>query len=103
MRRQTTAAALGAVEARLGDAEFPETAGDLLEEYQDRSEQVGRLERNVGKETARLARELTLRLDAVQASRASLSDRDTHGDEAVRAMLEELDLEEEQLRREVGE
>jgi CPA1 family monovalent cation:H+ antiporter len=103
VRRRATAAALVAVEARLGDAEHPETAGDLLEEYQDRSDQVRRLEHNVDKETARLSRELTLRLDAVRASRASLSDRDRHGDEAVRAMLEELDLEEEQLRRELGE
>lgn len=104
VRRHITAAALSAVEARVNDPEHGDAASELVEEYKDRVEQIARLDDDGARESGRLAQELQLRLDAIDASRVSLIERrDDHGEEPSRAITEELDLEEEQIRRELGE
>ncbi|WP_197277100.1 Na+/H+ antiporter [Sphingomonas profundi] len=104
VRRQVTAAALSAVEDRLEDPEHRAAAGELVEEYQERAEQVTRLDQDVEAETERLGKQLELRLAAIEAARNKLiENRHEHDDEASRALTEELDLEEEQIRRELGE
>lgn len=104
VRRQVTAAALTVVEERLEDPEHREAANELIEEYKDRAEQMSRLDADVDTETERLAGQLQLRLAAIEASRSSLAESTAdHEGDARRAILEELDLEEEQIRRELGE
>ena len=104
VRRQVTSAALSVVEERLEDPEHREAATGLLDEYKDRVEQASELREQDDDGTDRLGDQLRLRLATIEASRASLADSTAdHETEARRDILEELDLEEEQIRRELGE
>lgn len=99
LRRDATAAALAMVEDRVD--EHGEVATELADELRGRAEQVARLHEDGEGEAGRREQQQRLRLEALEAARASLAaDAD---EEAGRAIVEELDLEEEQIRRELGE
>ena len=102
-RRDAATAALSAMEERLSDPAHREAAADLADEYRERADQATRLLEN-DEEADRIAHQLQLRLDAIDAARTGLTEkRADHDDEAFRSLTEELDLEEEQIRRELGE
>ena len=103
-RRQVAEAALTAVEKHLDHPEHGEAAQELVDEYKERVEQVARLDDGGEDEADRAAAQLRVRLAAIEAARAGLADeKDDVDDTAARAVTEELDLEEEQIRREMGE
>ena len=103
-RRDLAVAALSVVEERLEDSDHAEVAETIVEEFKVRVEQIERLEEDCGTDADRLGDQLRLRLAAIEASRGTLRDkRDEYEDETVRSLSAELDLEEEQIRRELGE
>jgi Na+/H+ antiporter len=104
VRQQVTTAALTVVEERLEDPEHRDAANELIEEYRGRAERVNENEGDAAETTDKLADQLRLRLATIEASRAKLADSTADEEhEARREILEELDLEEEQIRRELGE
>jgi CPA1 family monovalent cation:H+ antiporter len=104
-RAEIADAALGAVRSQVGDdgsPEYTEAAAQLIEEYETRFERAN------GDDPQSMADErqarLRLRLVAIDAARARLKDHTTHVDTRIhRALLEELDLEEQQVRNALGE
>lgn len=100
LRREANEAALAAVEERV--EEHGEVAAELAAELRGRAEQAARLDDDAGKgEAERHTQQQRLRLEALEAARAKLA---ADGDEEQsRALLEEIDLEEELIRRELGE
>ncbi|WBO24371.1 Na+/H+ antiporter [Sphingomonas abietis] len=104
MRRHVSEAALASMQDHLDDPERGEIAKDLIAEYQDRTDQAAQLEDGSPTEAERRTRELQLRLSAVEASRARIAGSQNDFDEdAALGLTTELDLEEEQIRRELGE
>jgi CPA1 family monovalent cation:H+ antiporter len=104
-RAEIADAALGAVRSQVGDdgsPEYSEAAAQLIEEYETRFERANSDDpQSMADE--RQAR-LRLRLVAIDAARARLKDHTTHVDTRIhRALLEELDLEEQQVRNALGE
>lgn len=102
VRAAIATAALGAVKEHLGTsglAEHTEAAGELVGEYETRAERAA-----VEGDVDQLEGQHRLRLVAIEAARERLKghtdavDVDTH-----RQIAEELDLEEQQIRRTLGE
>ncbi len=103
-RRQVAAAALEAVEDKLHHPEHGAAAVDLVQEYKERAEEAVALDEGKEPERDHAMRRLHLRLEALDAARVKLVDRrEEHDDGALTLLTEELDLEEEQIRRELGE
>ncbi len=103
-RRDVAVAALSVVEEKLEAPEHAEVAGEIVEQFKERVEQIGRLEEDCGTDADRQGDQLRLRLAALEASREALKEkREDYADETVRSLSAELDLEEEQIRRELGE
>ena len=99
LRQGATAAALATVEDKVD--EHGAVAAELANELRGRAEQATRLQEDGAGESERREQQGRLRLEALNAARASLAaDAD---EESSRAIVEELDLEEEQVRRELGE
>ena len=104
MRRHVSEAALEAVQEHVHHPEHGAAARDLVEEYQERAEQAAQLEDGAEPEAYRRTGQLQLRLSAIEASRAKIADsRDDYDEAAALGLTTELDLEEEQIRRELGE
>jgi len=105
-RAELAAASLEAVEEHLdADAsEHGEAAAELVEEYKVRAERANIEGQDVETKTSQLAAQQRLRLVAIDAAREKLHDQTDQIDaEAHRALGEELDLEEQQIRRALGE
>ena len=104
MRREISEAALEAVEDHVDDPKRGEAARELVTEYRQRADQAAQLEGGADPEANRLTEQLRLRLTAIHAARARIADsRDEYDDTAALGLTAELDLEEEQIRRELGE
>lgn len=103
-RREVAHAALEAVREHADSPEHREVAGELVEEYQARVDEAVRLDDDTEVETERAQARLRLRLAAIEAARSRLLEKEEeHDDAALRALTEELDLEEEGIRRALGE
>ena len=99
LRREANDAALARVQGQV--AEHGDVAEELVDEFRDRAEQAAEVDEQGDVAADRQEQQQRLRLDALEAARGKLADG---GDEeASRALIEELDLEEEQIRRELGE
>lgn len=104
MRRHVSEAALEAVEEHVHCSEQGEAAKELIGEYQGRAQRAAQLEEGADPEADRHTRQLQLRLTAIAASRAKIAEsRGDYDDTAALGLTAELDLEEEQIRRELGE
>lgn len=104
VRQTVTNAALGAVEEHLDDPERREAAQELVDEYRTKADQAGEYPDDAGGGNDRHANCLRLRLESIAASREQLcASSDDHDETARQDILEELDLEEQKLRRQLGE
>ena len=99
LRREASEAALAAVQERV--EEHGEVAKELVAELRGRAEQATRMHEDSGPEAERREQQQRLRLESLEAARAKLAEGIE--EETSRALVEELDLEEEQIRRELGE
>jgi Na+/H+ antiporter len=104
MRREVSEAALEVVQDHVDHPEHGDAAKELVAEYQERAEQAAQLDDGAEEEAERRTRQLQLRLAALDASRAKIAEsRNDYDDAAAMNLTAELDLEEEQIRRELGE
>ena len=105
-RADLATASLDAVREHLGSdgSEHGEAAADLVDEYEVRAERANVEGEDIETKTDQLAAQHRLRLVAIEAARQKLVERTDRIDaDAHRALGEELDLEEQQVRRALGE
>lgn len=106
-RAELAGAALGAVEAHLGNDGLPEhtaAAAELVGEYEVRAERASADEAHPEAKLEEQEARHRLRLVAIEAARAKLRDHTDLVDvDSHRALAEELDLEEAQIRSALGE
>jgi CPA1 family monovalent cation:H+ antiporter len=105
-RAELAAASLAAVQEHLENdgAEHAEAAKELVEEYKVRAERASIEGQDVETKTGQMEAQQRLRLTAIEAAREKLKDQtDQIDSDAHRALGEELDLEEQQIRRALGE
>ena len=102
-RAEITTAALAAVQEHLDGAEptkHTEAAAELVQEYEVRAERASIEGQDPETKSNQLEAQQRLRLVAIEAAREKLAERaETMEAEAHRALGEELDLEEQQIRR----
>lgn len=104
MRREVSEAALVAIQDHVHHPDRGDAAADLLDEYRDRADHAVRLAEGAEAEADRLTQQLELRLAAVEAARTRIVEsRSDHDEAAALNLTVELDLQEEQIRRELGE
>ena len=103
-RGTARAAAIEAVSDELGDPDKADLAQDLLGDLRLRAERADNVRADVKGGPQREADRLALRLRAVEAARTQLlhEHRDELESEAMTALVAELDLEEQQIRVELG-
>jgi CPA1 family monovalent cation:H+ antiporter len=105
-RAELATASLEAVQEHLGSdtSEHGEAAAELVEEYKVRAERASIEGQDVETKTGQLVAQQRLRLVAIEAAREKLVEQTDQIDaEAHRALGEELDLEEQQINRALGE
>ncbi|WP_043837802.1 Na+/H+ antiporter [Muricoccus aerilatus] len=106
-RSEITTAALEAVREHLDGAEateHTEAAAELVQEYEVRADRASIEGQDPETKSSQLEAQQRLRLVAITAARAKLAERaETMDAEAHRALGEELDLEEQQIRRALGD
>lgn len=107
-RAEIAEAALDAVKAQLNNehaaGEHKEAAAELVEEYEVRAERANIEGQDVETKSAQLEAQQRLRLVAIEAAREKLAEQTDQIDaDSHRALAEELDLEEQQIRRALGE
>ena len=105
-RADLATASLDAVREHLDSdgSEHGDAAADLVDEYEVRAERVNVEGDDVETRTGQLAAQHRLRLVAIEAARQKLVERTDQIDaDAHRALGEELDLEEQQVRLALGE
>ena len=105
-RADLATASLDAVREHLGSdgSEHGEAAADLVDEYEVRAERANVEGEDIETKTDQLAAQHRLRLVAIEAARQKLVERTDRIDaDAHRALGEELDLEEQQVLRALGE
>jgi Na+/H+ antiporter len=105
-RSELAAASLGAVQEHLDSksSEHGEAAAELVEEYKVRAERARIEGQDVETKTDQLIGQQRLRLVAIEAAREKLMEHTDQIDaEAHRALGEELDLEEQQIQRALGD
>lgn len=106
-RADVSAAALEAVKGHVGEAGTPEltnAAGELVQEYEVRAQLASQEEQDLEEQSDQVEAQQLLRLVAIDAAREKLGEHtDVIEAEAHRTLAEELDLEEEQIRRRLGE
>jgi Na+/H+ antiporter len=106
-RAEIAEAALGAVKAHLDGGRAPEhaqAAAELVGEYQLRAEHASVEGQDVESKGGRLEAQQRLRLVAIRAARDKLAEQTDHIDTGShRTLGEELDLEEQRIRRALGE
>jgi CPA1 family monovalent cation:H+ antiporter len=102
-RKEVAEAALGALSEKLEDPEHGEVAEALVEDFQERAAHADRMDDNAENEQQRLEVQLELRTAALEAARAKLIEqRDKLDGETLATLVQELDLEEEQIRVAMG-
>ncbi len=105
LRHQAAQAMLGAIEARATDVLYGPMAQDLLAEHRDRAAHLARVARGGGAAAAERAARRALRLEGLEAARAVLRQHHERGDtpeEMLTKLTQELDFEENRLRRALG-
>lgn len=106
-RAEVTAAALEAVKDHVGEEGSPELTGaadDLVSEYEVRAELASLETGDADPKAEQVEAQQRLRLVAIEGARAKLWEHtDALDAEAHRTLAEELDLEEQQIRRRLGE
>ena len=107
-RAEIAEAALDAVKAQIESEHAPdehkEAAAELVEEYEVRAERASVEGQDVETKSAQLEAQQQLRLVAIAAAREKLAEQTDQIDaDSHRALAEELDLEEQQIRRALGE
>jgi monovalent cation/hydrogen antiporter len=104
---ESMVAALDAVKEHLGESGAPEhteAAAELVQEYEVRAERTSVQGQNVEDKAEQLEAQRRLRLLAIDAARTKLGEHmDGIDADAHRTLAEELDLEEQQIRRALGE
>ena len=96
---------MDAVAEKLNDPEQAAAADDLLRDLRVRAKQADQMRRDAETRSQRDAARLGLRLTAVEAARAKLlaEHKDELDNDAMAALIAELDLEEQQIRVAMGE
>lgn len=106
-RAEIAEAARDAIRAHLGDSGAPEhteAAAELMQEYETRADLASVEGQDVDTHAQKLEAQHRLRLVAIAASRQKLEEQtDQLALETHRTLVEELDLEEQQIRRTLGE
>jgi CPA1 family monovalent cation:H+ antiporter len=105
-RAQLAAASLDAVREHLDDdaSGHGDAAAELVDEYEARAERASVEGEDVEAKTGQLVAQQRLRLVAIDAARDKLLEQTDQIDaDAHRALAEELDLEEQRIRRALGE
>lgn len=105
LRHQAARAMLGAIERRSTDLLYGPMAQDLLAEHRDRAAHLERVSRGGGAAAAERAARRALRLEGLEAARAVLREHHARGDvpeDILTKLGEELDYEENRLRRALG-
>ena len=104
-RHEAARAMLGAIERRAGDLLYGPIAQDLLHEHRDRAEHLERVTKGGGAAIAERAARRALRLEALDAARAAILALQRQGqlpEETLTKLSQELDFEENRLRRALG-
>lgn len=105
-RAELATAALGAVQRHLDQAgsEHGEAAAELVEEYRVRADRASIVGQDLETKSGQLGAQQRLRLVAIAAARDKLKEHtDEIDSDAHRELGEELDLEEQQVRRTLGD
>jgi CPA1 family monovalent cation:H+ antiporter len=105
-RRLSAQAALKEIERRLDDPLEGAIAADLVPEFRDRARHLHRTAENRGAVAAERAARRRLRLDSLEAARASLIEQHRQGrlhEEGLARLELELDLEELRVRQALGD
>ncbi|MGO4526654.1 Na+/H+ antiporter [Microvirga sp. 2MCAF35] len=106
-RSEATVAAMSAVRQKIdkGDPEQAAVAGDLLRDLGRRAKQDDQIRTDAETGAQRMEAQLHLRLTAIEAARAKLlaGHKDELRSDAIRALVAELDLEEQQIRIALGD
>jgi Na+/H+ antiporter len=98
-RKEIAAAAVTALSGKLEDQEHGEVAETLVQDFQGRVEHAERLNEDAEAAQHRMNAQLQLRLSALAAARDRLKEmRDQLDGDTLSALVQELDLEEEQIR-----
>jgi CPA1 family monovalent cation:H+ antiporter len=102
-RAEITTAALGVIREHMDgpeETEHTEAAAELVQEYEVRADRASIEGQDPETKSSQLEAQQRLRLVAIDAAREKLAERaETMETEAHRALSEELDLEEQQIRR----
>lgn len=105
LRHEAAQAMLAAIQARGADVLYGPIAQDLLAENRDRVAHLGRMVQGGGGAAAERAARRVLRLEGLEAARAVLRRHRARGDvpeETLTKLGEEMDFEENRLRRALG-
>lgn len=98
-RKEAATAALDAITAELSNSEHPELADKLVDEFKERLEHAEFRSTNTEAANAQMSEELEVRLSAIKAARNKIGERrDELDGETFATLVQELDLEEEQIR-----
>lgn len=102
-RKEVAAAALGALSEKLEDPKHGDVAEALVQDFQERVAHADRMDDNAEDAQQRMGTQLELRTAALEAARAKLLEqRDKLDGETLATLVQELDLEEEQIRVATG-
>lgn len=102
-RKAVAAAALETMSGEVDHPKHGEIAGSLIQGFQARVDHADRLDQDAEAAQHRMDTELQLRLAALDAARAKLTEqRDALDGETLATLVQELDLEEEQIRVAIG-
>lgn len=98
-RKEVAAAALDAVAGKLDDPEHRDVAEELIREFRSRVDHAAALDEDAAAAAKHKEAQLRLRLGAIEAARIRLLERrdDLDGD-TLATLVQELDLEEAQIR-----
>ena len=104
-RHIASAAMLAAIEKRAVDVLYGPIASDLLAEHRDRAGHLERVRRGGGAAAAERAARRAVRLEAINAARLAILAHQDNGalsEELLNKLGQELDYEENRLRRALG-
>jgi CPA1 family monovalent cation:H+ antiporter len=102
-RKEVAEAALGALSEKLEDPEHGDVAETLVEDFKERVAHAEHMDVDAEGAQQRMESELKLRTAALEAARAKLVERrDELDGETLATLVQELDLEEEQIRVATG-
>lgn len=98
-RKEVAAAAMSALSEKLEDPEHADVAETLVQDFQSRVDHAELAHEDAGEAQRRMDAQLQLRLVALEAARSKLLERrDELDGDTLSTLVQELDLEEEQVR-----